>query len=42
VVYLQGQRENFEVEVAMQWNEGYAETVHSFANNINTIEGGTI
>jgi DNA gyrase subunit B len=27
-------------EVAMQWNEGYTEAVHSFANNINTIEGG--
>lgn len=41
VISLQGQRDNFEVEVALQWNEGYAETVHSFANNINTIEGGT-
>lgn len=41
VVYLQGQKENFEVEVALQWNEGYAESVYSFANNINTIEGGT-
>ena len=41
VVYLHGAREGFEVEVAMQWNEGYAENVYSFANNINTIEGGT-
>ncbi len=41
VVYLKGNRESFEVEVAMQWNEGYAENVYSFANNINTIEGGT-
>ena len=41
VVYLHGERENFEVEVAMQWNEGYAESVFSFANNISTIEGGT-
>jgi DNA gyrase subunit B len=41
VVYLKGEREGFEVEVAMQWNEGYAEAVYSFANNINTIEGGT-
>ena len=30
-----------EVEIAMQWNDGYAENVFSFANNINTIEGGT-
>jgi DNA gyrase subunit B len=28
------------VEVAMQWNEAYSESIHSFANNINTIEGG--
>ncbi|MFI5394884.1 MAG: DNA topoisomerase (ATP-hydrolyzing) subunit B [Candidatus Binatia bacterium] len=41
VVYLQGQKENFEVEVALQWNEGYAENIYSFANNISTIEGGT-
>jgi len=41
VVYLRGVREGFEAEVAMQWNEGYAESIFSFANNINTIEGGT-
>jgi DNA gyrase subunit B len=41
VVYLRGERNGFEAEVAMQWNEGYAETIFSFANNINTIEGGT-
>jgi DNA gyrase subunit B len=29
------------VEIAMQWNETYAESVHTFANTINTIEGGT-
>jgi DNA gyrase subunit B len=29
------------VEIAMQWNESYAESVHTFANTINTIEGGT-
>jgi DNA gyrase subunit B len=29
------------VEVAMQWNEGYSESVHTFANTINTVEGGT-
>ena len=41
VVYFSGTRESVEVEVAMQWNDGYAETVFCFANNINTIEGGT-
>ncbi|HNP56448.1 MAG TPA: DNA topoisomerase (ATP-hydrolyzing) subunit B [Gordonia sp. (in: high G+C Gram-positive bacteria)] len=30
-----------EVEIAMQWNSGYAESVHTFANTINTHEGGT-
>ena len=30
-----------EVEIAMQWNTGYSQSVHTFANTINTIEGGT-
>ncbi len=41
VIYLQGQRDGVDVEIAMQWNDGYAESVFAFANNINTIEGGT-
>jgi DNA gyrase subunit B len=41
VVYLHGSRANVEMEIAMQWNDGYAENVYAFANNINTIEGGT-
>ena len=41
VIYLQGTRDGVEVEIAMQWNDGYAESVFAFANNINTIEGGT-
>jgi DNA gyrase subunit B len=41
VIYLQGAREGVEIEIAMQWNEGYVESVYAFANNINTIEGGT-
>ena len=41
VVYLSGEKSGTTVEVALQWNEGYAENVYSFANNINTIEGGT-
>ncbi|MDP2305181.1 MAG: DNA topoisomerase (ATP-hydrolyzing) subunit B [Pseudomonadota bacterium] len=40
-VYLKGGREGLEVEIALQWNTSYAETIFSFANNINTIEGGT-
>ena len=41
VVYLEGKKDDAEAEIALQWNEGYAENVYTFANNINTIEGGT-
>ena len=41
VVYLSGKKSDIEIEIAMQWNSGYAENVYTFANNINTIEGGT-
>ena len=40
-IYMQGERDGVEAEIALQWNDGYAETVYSFANNINTQEGGT-
>jgi DNA gyrase subunit B len=40
-IYMRGEREGIDVEIALQWNDGYAETVYSFANNINTHEGGT-
>jgi len=41
VVYIEGENEQGNVEVAMQWNTSYVESVFSFANNINTTEGGT-
>ncbi len=41
VIYLSGSRSGVEMEIALQWNDGYAENVYTFANNINTIEGGT-
>jgi DNA gyrase subunit B len=41
VVYLEGENDDGQVEVAMQWNSSYVESVFSFANNINTTEGGT-
>jgi DNA gyrase subunit B len=40
IVYLEGEMEQGTVEVAMQWNGSYVESVFSFANNINTTEGG--
>ena len=33
--------EDLSLEVAMQWNSGFSESVHTFANTINTHEGGT-
>ena len=41
VVYFEKAQDDINVEVALQYNDGYAETLFSFANNINTIEGGT-
>jgi DNA gyrase subunit B len=40
-IYIEGQREGVETQIALQWNEGYSESIYSFCNNINTIEGGT-
>jgi DNA gyrase subunit B len=41
VIYYTGEKESVEVEVAMQWNDSYTETLYSYCNNINTHEGGT-
>ncbi|MDP2905695.1 MAG: DNA topoisomerase (ATP-hydrolyzing) subunit B [Candidatus Omnitrophota bacterium] len=41
VVYFQKEQDDVILEVALQYNDGYAEALFSFANNINTIEGGT-
>jgi DNA gyrase subunit B len=41
VIFVSGERDGVTIEVAMQWNDGYSETIYSFANNINTNEGGT-
>ena len=41
VVYFEKQQGNVIVEVALQYNDSYTETVLSFANNVNTLEGGT-
>ncbi len=41
IIYLDTERNGVPVEVAMQYNDSYSENVHSYVNNINTIEGGT-
>ena len=41
VIALEAKSSEHEVEIAMQWNSSYKESVHTFANTINTHEGGT-
>jgi len=41
VIYIANKNDNHEVEIAMQYTTGYSESIFSFANNINTTEGGT-
>ena len=40
-IYVEGIKDNVSVEVALQYNDGYTENIFSFANNIDTAEGGT-
>src|SRR3954466_10494846 len=40
-IYMHGEKDGIDTEIALQWNHGSAETLYSFANNINTHEGGT-
>jgi len=41
VIFFKGEKESVECEIAMQWNDSYSESIFSYCNNINTIEGGT-
>src|SRR3989344_533178 len=41
IIYLHKERDKMDVEIAIQYNDGYNENIHSFVNNISTIEGGT-
>jgi len=40
-IYITGAKDDTSIEVALQYNDGYAESIYTFANNINTKEGGT-
>lgn len=40
-IYMSVEKDDTSVEVSLQWNDGYSESVYSYANNINTAEGGT-
>ena len=40
-IYVEGEKDGVIVEIALQYNDGYSENLYSFANNIDTIEGGT-
>ncbi len=40
-IYMHGEKDGIDVEIALQWNDSYTETVYTFANNINTHEGGS-
>ncbi|WP_290441289.1 DNA topoisomerase (ATP-hydrolyzing) subunit B [Clostridium gasigenes] len=40
-IYVEGEKDGIIAEIALQYNDGYSENLYSFANNIDTIEGGT-
>jgi DNA gyrase subunit B len=40
-IYIEGMKDDIKLEISMQYNDGYVENTYSYANNINTAEGGT-
>jgi len=40
-IYMRGEKDGIDAEIALVWNDGYTEAIYAFANNINTHEGGT-
>ncbi len=41
IIYFKAERDGVEAEIAMQWNDSYTESIYTYCNNINTVEGGT-
>ncbi len=41
IIWVTGEKDDVQIEIGVQWNDGYSETLLSFTNNINTHEGGT-
>lgn len=41
VVHFKAERDDVECDIAMQWNDSYSESIYTYCNNINTIEGGS-
>jgi len=40
-IFIEGQEAGIEIKIALQWTSAYDESIHAFANNINTVDGGT-
>ncbi len=40
-IYMEAMRDKIEIDIALQYNDSYSDTIFSFANNINTVDGGT-
>ena len=40
ILYFKGEKKEVEIELALQWNDSYSESVYTYCNNINTLEGG--
>lgn len=40
ILFFEGRRKEVEMDVALQWNDSYSESIHTYCNNINTMEGG--
>ncbi len=41
VIYIKAEKDDVEIDIALQWNDSYSESIFTYCNNINTIEGGS-